>query len=129
MRTVLLASFAALTLAASPAFAAKTAQPLPTPTELRAALDVEIAKGAIGWRDARDLRAQADNIVRLQARYAADRYSKREQLDIRQRSLYLIQNVLTAKTGQVYVLDAWDTSDPAVPSGIRTPSLHFYEGW
>ena len=129
MRALMLVSFAALTVAALPAQAREEAKPFPTPTELRLAVDREIAKGGIGWRDARDLRIQADDIMKLESRYAADRYSKREQLDIRQRSLYLIQNVLTAKTGQVYVLDAWDTSDPAVPSGIRTPSLHFYEGW
>jgi hypothetical protein len=120
MRTLILSSLAAgLMLAALPVQAKPDIKTLPTPADLRNVVNYEIGRGGISPHMATKLRKQADNIVQLEARYAADGYSPREKIEIRRRSLYLIQSVYFQRTGRTLAFNDTDTfTIPwAVPPG------------
>jgi hypothetical protein len=86
---------------------------LPTPADLRNTVNYEIGQGGITPRAAAKLLHQADNLVQLEARYAADGYSSRERMEIKRRSLYLIQSVYFQRTGRTLSFDDARTSDSA----------------
>ncbi len=86
---------------------------LPTPSDLRNTVNYEIGQGGITPRAAARLLHQADSLVQLEARYAADGYSPRERMEIKRRSLYLIQNVYFQRTGRMLSFDDARPSDGA----------------
>lgn len=101
MRLIVFGTLAAAAIASTfPAQAAPLQPPLPSPVELRAAVDSAIARGGLSTWHIKTLRAQASDLVRLETRYARDRYSPNEQAYIARRSRYLIKNLVGAMTKQ-----------------------------